>query len=87
MPRIDELIDRVGVGGATYIYTLDLVKGYWQVQVAEKDRAKTTFSIPFGLYQFNTMPFGLQGAPATFQRLMDQVIRELDFAACYILTI
>ena len=72
MPRIDELINRVG--GATYISTLDLVKGYWQVPVAQEDRAKTAFSTPFGLYQFNTMPFGLQGAPATFQRLMDQVI-------------
>lgn len=48
MPRIDELIDRVG--GATYISTFDLVKGYWQVPVAEEDKAKTAFSIPFGLY-------------------------------------
>ena len=82
MPRIDELIDRVG--GSTYISTLDLTKGYWQVPVAESDRPKTAFSTPFGLYQFNTMPFGLQGAPATFQRLMDCVIQGLEFAASYI---
>ena len=72
MPRTDDLINRVR--GAAHISTLDLVKGYWQVPVAEEDRAKTAFSTPFGLYQFNTMPFGLQGTPATFQRLMDQVI-------------
>ena len=78
MPRIDDLIDRA------YISTLDLVEGYWQVPVAKEDRAKTAFSTPFGLYQFNTMPFGLQGAPAAFQRLMDQVIRGLDFTACHI---
>ena len=69
MSRMEKLIDRVE--GAVYISTLDLVKGYWQVPVAEEDRAKTAFSTPFGLYQFNTMPFGLQGAPATFQRLMN----------------
>jgi len=82
MPRVDDLIDRVGK--STYISTLDLMCGYWQVPVAEADRPKTTFATPFGLYQFNTMPFGLQGAPATFQRLMDCVIQGLDFAASYL---
>ena len=39
MPRIDELIDRLG--GAQYITTLDLTRGYWQVPVAPDSRAKT----------------------------------------------
>ena len=82
MPRVDDLIDRVGK--STYISTLDLTRGYWQVPVAIKDRPKTAFSTPFGLYQFNTMPFGLKGAPATFQRLMDRVIHGLNFAAAYL---
>ena len=82
MPRVDDLIDRVGK--STYISTLDLTRGYWQVPVAEVDRPKTAFATPFGLYQFNTMPFGLQGAPATFQTLMDCVIRGLEFVAAYL---
>ena len=60
MPRVDDIIDRVGK--ANFFSTLDLTKGYWQVPVAEVDRPKTSFSTPFGLYQFIMMPFGLKGA-------------------------
>ena len=76
MPRTDELLDKLG--NAKYITTLDLARGYWQVPMAEKDRPKTAFITPNGLYQFRVMPFGLNGAPATFQRMMDQVIRGLE---------
>ena len=65
MPRIDELIDRLG--HTKYITTLDLTRGYWQVPLAESAKAKTAFATPFGLFQFNDMPFGLQGASGTFQ--------------------
>ena len=82
MPRVDDLIDRVG--GSSFISTFDLTCGYWQVPVADEDHLKTAFVTPFGLYQFNVMSFGLQGAPATFQRLMDHVIRGLKFAAAYL---
>uniref|UniRef100_A0A1X7UT63 Reverse transcriptase domain-containing protein n=1 Tax=Amphimedon queenslandica TaxID=400682 RepID=A0A1X7UT63_AMPQE len=83
MQRVDDVIDRVG--GANYFSTLDLTKGYWQVPVEEKDRPKTSFSTPSGLYQFTMMPFGLKGAPATFQWLMDQVITGLDgFVSAYL---
>ena len=83
MPRIDDMIDQLG--RASFISTLDLTRGYWQVPVANIDRHKTAFITPFGLYQFKAMPFGLQGAPATFQRMMDQLIRGLEgFTAAYL---
>ncbi|KAL5489194.1 hypothetical protein EMCRGX_G018260 [Ephydatia muelleri] len=83
MPRIDDLIDRLGE--ARFISTLDLTRGYWQVTVAEEARHKTAFATPFGLYEFTVMPFGLQGAPATFQRLMDRIVKGCEsFAAAYL---
>ena len=72
MPRVDDLVDQLG--GAKYISTLDLTRGYWQVPVAQDAQHKTAFATPFGLYQFRRMPFGLQGAPATFQRMMDKLL-------------
>ena len=83
MPRIDEMIDRLGK--AKYITTLDLTRGYWQVPMCKADRPKTAFTTPFGLFQFCVMPFGLKGAPATFQRLMDKLLRGLEsYAAAYL---
>ena len=53
--------------------------------VAARDQHKTAFTTPFGLFQFKVMPFGLNGAPASFQRMMDQVIDSLyNFTAAYL---
>lgn len=72
MPRADDLI--YCIGNARYITTLDLTKGYYQVPMSEKSKE---FATPIGLYQFRMMPFGHKGASATFQRLMDHVLRGL----------
>ena len=83
MPRVDKLIDQVGK--AKFISALDLTPGYWQVPVAKDSGPKTAFVTPFRLFQFNVMPFGLQGALATFQQLMDKVLHGMEeFAAAFL---
>ena len=83
MPRIEELIDTVGP--ATVISTLDLAKGYWQIPMAEDSKDKTAFTTPFGLFEFEVMPFGLHSAPATFQRMINHVLRDCwSFARAYL---
>ncbi|KAG6933769.1 hypothetical protein G0U57_018464, partial [Chelydra serpentina] len=83
MPRVDELLGRLGE--ARFITTLDLSKGYWQIPLDPASREKTAFATPTGLYQFTRMPFGLHGAPATFQRLMDRLLQpHRDYAAAYL---
>ncbi|XP_075775938.1 uncharacterized protein LOC142826874 [Pelodiscus sinensis] len=83
MPRVDELLERLG--RAEYLSTIDLTKGYWQIPLTPAAREKTAFATPFGLFQFVTMPFGLHGAAATFQRLMDEILEDhRDYATAYI---
>ena len=67
-----------GLGNARLISTLDLTRGYWQLPVAEKDRHKTAFTTPYGQFQFKMLPFGLSGAPSSFQRLMDRLIKGCE---------
>ena len=53
--------------------------------VAAEDQHKTAFVTAFGLFQFKVLPFGLSGAPASFQRLMDRLINSYqDFSAAYL---
>ena len=84
LPLPDEIQDRLT--NATVFSTLDLQSGYWQLPIAESDQPKTAFcpGPGMGLYQFCRMPFGLSGAPASFQRLMDSVLRGLPFASTYL---
>ena len=73
LPNIDETLD--SLSGAQYFCALDLASGYWQVPLTDSAKEKTAFSTKFGLYQFNVMPFGLCNAPATFERLMERVLK------------
>jgi hypothetical protein len=45
---------------ATIFSKFDMKNGFWQIQIDEKDRYKTTFTVPFGHYEWNVMPFGLK---------------------------
>ena len=74
LPRIEESLD--ALSGARWFSTLDLASGYNQVPVSERDRPKTAFCTPFGLFEFNRMPFGLCNAPSTFQRLMQRMFGD-----------
>ncbi len=83
MPRVDELLERLG--RARFISTLDLTKGYWQVPLSETAKPKTAFYTPSGHWQYRFSPSGCNGAPATFQRMMDILLRpHQTYAAAYI---
>lgn len=82
LPNIHETLE--GLGQSNWFTTLDLAAGYHQIRVAEEDQAKTAFSTPDGHYHYKRMAFGLAGAPATFQILMDRVLAGIKGEMCYV---
>lgn len=82
IPNIENILDKLGK--AQYFTTLDLAKGFHQIMVNKEDRQKTAFSTPQGHYEYVRMPFGLKNAPATFQRLMNSVLREFINKICVV---
>ena len=84
LPRIDDLLDRLGK--ARHFTTLDLASGCYQIAVKESDIPKTEFRTQRGKFEFIVMPFGVTNAPATFQQMMNSLFKEEldDFILVYL---
>ncbi len=75
-PRIDDALDYLA--GSRWFSVLDLRNGYYQIPMSGPDVEKTAFICPLGFYQFERMPQGVTGAPATFQRLMEKAVGDMN---------
>lgn len=82
IPVIDDILDKLG--RCLYFTTIDLTKGFHQIEMEPSDRQKTAFSTQNGHYEFLRMPFGLKNAPATFQRLMNTILGDLIGKDCLV---
>ena len=80
LPRVDDVLDCLA--NAKFFSSLYLESGYHQCPVEERDREKTAFVTPDGLFEFKVMPFGLSNGPATFERLMDSILRDRKWKHC-----
>ena len=82
IPRIADCIDQIG--NAKFVSTFDMLKGYWQVPLTQHASEISAFVTPSGLYQYKVMPFGMKNAPATFQRMVNKLVRDIDGCEGYI---
>lgn len=69
---------------AQYLSTLDLFTGYWPALMFKCFHEKTTFLTRYGTYEFSLITFGLVNALETFQKMMDDVLKGLDFVRIYL---
>jgi len=82
LPNITDILDKLGK--SIYFSTIDLASGFHQIEINKKDIPKTAFSVESGHYEFIRMPFGLKNAPCTFQRVMDNVLRDFLGKFCLV---
>ena len=82
IPRMDDCIDKVGK--ARYATKFDLLKGFWQVPLTHRAKEISPFVTPDGLYQYKVMPFGMKNSLASFKRLINKVIVDLEGCEAYI---
>lgn len=82
IPRVDDCLD--ALSGSCWFSCMDLNSGFWQIGLDPADKDKTAFATTLGLYQFTVLPFGLANAPSTFERLMEDVLRGLQWEICLV---
>lgn len=82
IPKVEECLD--ALSGSKWYCCMDLNSGFWQVALNPEDKHKSAFSTSLGLYQFTVMPFGLANSPSTFERLIENVLRGLQWEECLV---
>ena len=87
LPKINELLTSLGnITANTYFSALDLLWGFFHIELHEEDKQKTAFTTPMGRFEYNHLPMGLKTAPAAFQRLVDlAILQDAPYpTSCYI---
>ena len=74
LPRIDQLVD--STVGHKLLTFMNAFSGYNQIKIDEEDQEKTTFITSQELYCYKVMPFGLENAGATYQRLVNKMFNK-----------
>ena len=86
LPRLSDMFDAIGESNAKLFTSADIGKAFWQVPLTERAKEKSAFITYDGIYAWNSMPFGLNNASATFQSILNGIMRNINwrYVLCYI---
>ena len=82
LPDKNSLLQRIT--GNTIFSKFDLKSGFYQIGIEAKDRFKTAFVVPHGLYPWKVLPFGINNAPSEFQKRMEDIFRDYPWILVFI---
>lgn len=82
LPRIEEILDNLGK--SCYFTTIDMAKAFHQIEMDPESIEKTAFTVNNGHFEYVRMPYGLKNGPSTFQRCMDNVLKEYLHKFCFV---
>ena len=82
MPKVEDIFSKLN--RAKYFTNLDLCAGYHHIPLVESSIPQTAFNSPFCKYEYVKVPFGLAQAPAYFQELMIEILKDFNFAIAYL---
>lgn len=81
LPTLDEILPKLS--GAQVFSSLDAASGFWAIPLDPGSAKLTTFITPFGRFCFQRLPFGITSAPEIFQKIMSELLHDMDGVALY----
>ncbi|VDI12450.1 Hypothetical predicted protein [Mytilus galloprovincialis] len=84
LPNLSDVLDTLGEKHAQTYSVCDMRQGFWQLELDEQSKEKTAFMTHRGQYEFNRLPYGLANSPATFNMIMNEVIRDLNWKSALV---
>lgn len=83
LPRVEDIL--TSLAGNSFFTVVDMKAVYHQIYIEKSHRERTAFNVgSLGFYEYVRMPFGLANSPGTYQRMMEQVLRDYNHDICFI---
>ena len=79
IPRLEDVFDTIGQNKPKFYTALDLASGFFQIPLDPETKHKSAFITPQGLYSFKVLPFGLHNSPSSFQMVLSEVLRGINW--------
>ena len=81
-PSLDDKLN--GFSEAKIFLTVDIDAGFYQIRMKKEDMYKSVFSVPFGHFEYQRIPFGLCNVAKTFQRTIGNLLKDFDFSKVFV---